>query len=430
MVPKKSLILAGAALAMLGASAGAQSQSTKLFKRAGGGSVKQATLDLGTGTYTRGPAVHQRGGFTVADFQNLDAFDGSGFGWVTVDTGGGTCRWFSNAAKGAAANQSTNASDLMSDVVFFYCSNALDVASGGAGGSVTLGFYEGYTVFGGAPTTTAALVALTGMPANTSQGSWFSAGAGCYGLRVIFPTLVAFADNAFMGYSWDFTDTGTDGTLANTYPFMSCVVSCSGMSIFNGSSGGVGGNSLGLGEDGQGMMDVWDQFCVAPTVTHTFTFGTSGAPFSPSTYAPSTMRIQEAGDLAATNVNYNASITPNTDLISANKATLGGTWSVTLSRIPASVAGTYTLNLKRNKHPNANGGPGGSPPFGRVLTAGLPVTTLTGAHNGTSGNIAVAVPAQMAYCGFHFTVQARSTGGGGAAGVRLSSAIDSTIGTF
>src|SRR6185295_9514665 len=159
----------------------------------------EAQLDLGTGVYTRGPSVRNRGGSTVADFQNLDAFDGSGFGWLSVDTGAGSCRWFSAAAKGNGVNQSTNASDLMTDAVFFYCSNALDTNSGGAGGSVTLGFYEGYTVFGGAATTAAAVVALTGMPANTAQGSFFSAGAGCFGLRVIFPTLVAFADGVFMG---------------------------------------------------------------------------------------------------------------------------------------------------------------------------------------------------------------------------------------
>jgi hypothetical protein len=432
MVPKKSLILAGAALAVLGASAGAQSQKTKLFKRAGG-SVKQATLDLGTGTYTRGPSVNQRGGFTVADFQNLDAFDGSGFGWLSVDTGGGSCRWFSNAAKGAAANQSTNASDLMTDLVFFYCSNALDVASGGAGGSVTLGFYEGYTVFGGAPTTAAAVVALTGMPANTSQGSFFTAGAGCYGLRVIFPTLVAFADNVFMGYGWQYDDTGTDGTLGNTYPFISCVVSCSGMNIQNGSAGGVGGNPLGLGEDGQGMLDVIDQFCTVPVAQATFTFGTVGAPFAPTTRTSVNMQVQEAGDLATTNVNYNASATPNTDLLSATKATIGTTWTATFSRIPATGAGNFRVTVKTNKHPLANGGAATPPTTGRVLTAGTFLATVPAAgfaaHNGTTGSTSTGVPLDFAFCGLHFAAQARATTGP-IGTPRLSSGVEGTIGTF
>src|SRR5262245_17962981 len=150
-------------------SAAGQTQRSKLFRRMPG-AVREARLDLATGTYLRGPLAHERGGTTIADFSNLDAFDSSGFGLLGVDTGAGSCRWFCNAAKGRAAHQSQNQSDLMTDVLFFYCSNELDVNSGGAGGSITLGFYEGYTVFGGAPTTTAALVSLTGMPANTSDG--------------------------------------------------------------------------------------------------------------------------------------------------------------------------------------------------------------------------------------------------------------------
>jgi hypothetical protein len=430
MVPKKSLILAGAALAVLGATTGAQSQKQKLFKRAGG-SVRQATLDLGTGTYTRGPVANNRGGTTVADFQNLDAFDGSGFGWLSVDTGAGSCRWFSAAAKGNGVNQSTNASDLMTDAVFFYCSNALDTNSGGAGGSVTLGFYEGYTVFGGAATTAAAVVALTGMPANTAQGSFFSAGAGCFGLRVIFPTLVAFADGVFMGYSWQYDDQGTDGTLGNTYPFISCVVSCSGLNIAaKGTAGGVGNpGGLGLGEDGQAGLDVFDQFCTAPAVSATFTFGTSATPFAPTTRVSLNMQVQEAGDLATTNVNYNAAATPNTDLISTTKATIGTTWTINYSRIPATAAGSITLTIRRNKHPLGNGGPGGNPPFGRVLIAGSLLTTLAGSHNGTTGTIAVGVPLDFAYCGLHLAAQARGTGGG-IANIRLSSAVEGTIGTF
>lgn len=426
MVPKKSLILAGAALAVLGATAGAQSQKTKLFKRAGA-SVRQATLDLGTGTYTRGPAVHNRGGTTVADFQNLDAFDGSGFGWLSVDTGAGSCRWFSSASKGAAANQSTNASDLMTDIVFFYCSNALDVNSGGAGGSVTLGFYEGYTVFGGAPTTAAAVVALTGMPANTSNGSFFSAGAGCFGLRVIFPTMVAFADNAFMGYSWKYDDVGTDGTLGNTYPFISCVVSCSGINIASkGTAGGQGfAGDLGLGEDGQGMLDVFDQFCTAPAVSATFTFGTTAPPFAPTTRVSVNMQVQEAGDFATTNSNYNATNTPNADTLSSSKAILGSTWTATLTRAVPSGAGSLLITVKTNRSlPN---GSNPTPPVtGRVLVAGTTLSSITGAHNGTTGSVSAQIPLVFAFCGFHFAAQCRTSGGG----FKLSSGVDGTIGTF
>ncbi|NOT31180.1 MAG: carboxypeptidase regulatory-like domain-containing protein [Planctomycetes bacterium] len=133
--------------------------------------------------------------------------------------------------------------------------------------------------------------------------------------------------------------------------------------------------------------------------------------------------------VAATNVNYNASISPNTDLLSATKAILGAPWTATLSRIPATAAGTITLTLKRAKHPNPNGGVAGSPPFGRVLIAGPLLATLTGAHNGSTGSVSVGVPLTIGYCGLHFTAQARSTGGS-VANIRLSSAVDTTIGTF
>src|SRR5262245_59896167 len=117
----KSLALFGFALAVLVHTAGAQVHKTKVLRRAPAPRTS-VTLDLATGVYTRGPVVHDRAGSTIADFQNLDAFDGSGFGWLSVDTGGGSCRWFSSAAKGRAAHQSQNASDLMTSVEFAYCS--------------------------------------------------------------------------------------------------------------------------------------------------------------------------------------------------------------------------------------------------------------------------------------------------------------------
>ena len=51
--------------------------------------LRSATLDHGTGTITRGPSSRDRGGDTIAVFQNLDV---SGF--VGVDTGAAGCKWF------------------------------------------------------------------------------------------------------------------------------------------------------------------------------------------------------------------------------------------------------------------------------------------------------------------------------------------------
>lgn len=430
MVPKKSLILAGAAL-VLGATAGAQSVQHKknaFYKRAPS-PARQASLDLSTGVYTRGPIANNRGGTTVADFVNSDVFNGAtpAIGWVTTDTGAGNCSWFHMAAKGTGVNQSSNASDLMANVFFYYCSNALDVSSGGLGGSITLGFYEGYTVFGGAPTTTAAVVALTGMPANTSQGSWFSAGANCYGLTVNFNPLLPFADGSFVGYSWNYTDVGTDGVLGNTYPFLACVVSCSALSAFSSPTFGGAGTATGIGEDGQGMVDAWDQVC--PVGPHSgglnsFSFGTSG-PVGFGTRSSTNMAIREAGDLATTNVNYNAVTSPNADTLTATNATLGTRWTLTMTRAVPSASGLMTINVRRNK-----GGPNGlapTPPVtGRVLVAGPFLTSLPGSHNGTTGVVGQDVPLDISFCGVHFAAQARVAGGG----IKLSSAVEGTTGTF
>ena len=144
----KPLILAGAALALLGASSSAQSQTGKVFARYNK-PLKSASLDLATGTITRGPSVQNKVGTTTIDFANIDLG-----GFVGVDTGSGFCEWFDAGTKGFAGNTS----DLMNDIVFAYCSALLSAASGGPGGSVTLGFYEGYTTGNTTATSASALI--------------------------------------------------------------------------------------------------------------------------------------------------------------------------------------------------------------------------------------------------------------------------------
>lgn len=423
MVLEKRLIIVGLTL-ILGANAGAQTvhrKSSALYMRAP--SVpRQISLDLATGVYTRGPSTHDRGGTTVADFINDDLIGpGGGPGWIGTDTGGGACSWFCMAAKGTGLHQSSNASDLMSSILFYYCSSALDTRSGGLGGSITLGFYEGYTVFGGAPTTTAAVVALTGMPASSAAGPF---SAGCYGLIVNFNPLLPFSDGSFIGYSWNFTDAGVGGFGA-TNPFLACVVSCQGLSIFTNPTFGGAGTATGLGEDGQGMVDIIDQLCaVGPSAgsVNSFSFGT-GVGFG--THTSIAMTITEAADLATTNVSYNAVTTPNADTLTGTNAALGTRWTLTLTRAVPSVAGLMTVNVRRNK-----GGPNGlnpTPPVtGRVLIAGPFLASLPGAHNGISGEVGQDIPLDIAFCGVHFAAQARVSGGG----IKLSSGVEGTVGTF
>ena len=58
---------------------------------------------------------------------------------------------------------------------------------------MSLGFYEGYPLFGGAATTGVATFTLTGLPGNSASSSFFG-GFTCYVLRVQFGQLVCFAD--------------------------------------------------------------------------------------------------------------------------------------------------------------------------------------------------------------------------------------------
>jgi hypothetical protein len=399
------LILAVAGVVLLGVSSAQNASNGKVFARLNS-PLKSASIDLATGTITRGPRTVDRGGTTIADFQNLD-FNG----FTGVDTGGGACKWFCAALKGSGSNQSSNASDLMHSIVFAYCSAAKDVNSGGPGGTATLGFYEGYTLGGGAPTTAVAVFTLTGLPANTGSTSFLQTNA-CFLLTVNFGTLIAFRDSGpgshvGIGYSWRFDDLGTDGTLAATFPFMVCVTSCSG------SVGQV---------DGQGMTDFMDQYCPPGAATpNTFTFGTTSGP----TITSMSMQIQEAADRVTTNVNYNATLTPNADTLTASLAVIGTTWTATLVKAVPSAAAGFTVRVRTNKSlPN---GTNPTPPTtGRVLIAGPLLAQLAGTHDGTSGSVGVAIPLQLGFCGLHFAAQATTLGGG----VKLSSAVEGTTGTF
>ena len=294
MVPKKSLILAGAALALFGASANAQSQASgKVFSRYNK-PLKSVSLDLKTGSITHQPAVRNRAASTTVDFNNNDLG-----GFVGVDTGNGFCEWFDAAVKGFAGN----GSDLMNNIVFAYCSAMLAPGSGGPGGSVKLGFYEGYTWFGGAPTTTVAAFTLNGLPANTGSSSFFG-GFRCFFIQVTFTNMVAFADGP-IGYSWKFLDVGTSGVLGGTWPFLSCVVSCSGAVTQ---------------VDAQGMTDILDEYCPPGNRLATFTFGTTSG-----SWTSMSMDVREVTDFAATQVAYNATISPNGDTLATveGKAVVG-----------------------------------------------------------------------------------------------------------
>jgi hypothetical protein len=405
MVPKKSLILAGAALALFGASTSAQSQSGKVFARYNK-PLKSVSLDLATGTITRGPAINNKGATTTVDFNNNDLG-----GFVGVDTGNCFCEWFDSGNKGFAGNNS----DLMNNIVFAYCSAMASVGSGGPGGSVKLGFYEGYTLGGGAATTAVAVFTLTGLPGNSASSSFFG-GFNCYFINVTFGSLVAFADGP-MGWSWKFVDVGASGLLGGTWPFLSCTVSCSAT----------------VGQvDGQGMTDLVDEYCPPGFLRATFTFGTGSGSFTSMS-----MDVREVTDLAATSATY-GSAPPfsgdNKDVLTAGPAVVGGSYAPVVT-IPGAgaghghgVGGSVNLKVKTTvfNGPTITSSLGGRRT--EILTSGSLLATVTGPHNGTVSSLAAQpVPLSFAFVCFHHAAQATVLGGGFA---DLSLGQEGTTGTF
>jgi hypothetical protein len=236
---------------------------------------------------------------------------------------------------------------------------------------------------------------------------------------VNFGTLVAYRDSglgshAGIGYSWTFDDLGTDGTWAATFPFFACTTSCSGV---------VGGT------DGQGMTDFIDQYCPpGAAAPFTFTFGTTNPAWSPQTWTGMSMQIQEAADRTTTNVNYNATNTPNPDTLTASNATIGTTWTASWVSGQGVIApGALTVRVKTNKSLPNGSVPSGAGVTGRVLISGLLLSTLAGGHNGSTGSVGVAIPLQLGFCGIHFAAQATAPRPPGT--IDLSSGVEGTTGT-
>jgi hypothetical protein len=396
MLLRTFLLLATTTLA-LSTTSGAQSRSGKVFARYDK-PLESVSLDLATGTVTRGAAVRDRTITTVVDFFNNDLA-----GFVGIDTGNGFCEWFDAGVKGFNGV----ASDCMSNIVFAYCTSMLTPGSGGPGGSVKLGFYEGYLVGGGAPTTMVAVFTVSGLPGNSASSS-FVGGFSCYFAEVQFGSLIGFSDGP-IGYSWGFLGVGATGVLAGTWPFLACVVSCSGA----------------IGQvDGQGMTDALDQYCPPGTLRSTFTFGTTSGSFTSFS-----MEIREA--IATPSITaYNATTTPNPDTLIAGTPVLGSSWSGLVTRPSGASMTAAVVNVRTARIPLANGVQGPAPlPLGaggRILISGPRLTYLFGAHDGMVGSVGSVVPASFDLVCLHFAAQATVVGGG----VRLSSAVEGTTGTF
>jgi hypothetical protein len=301
---KKSLFFAGAALLCFGTAAAAQ-QDGPMFRRVTQ-PLKSASLDLETGTITRGPALSNKGLPSFTTCSSMNNLDHSGF--VGVDSGPGTangpCEWIDAAVKNSGK------SSYMTSFAFAYCSAAQDPSSGGIGGKARIGFRTGYvkgSVNAGGPTgTQAALFNLSGLPAWTGCSSFFG-GFACYLINITFGTVPVCLPDGPVGWSYQFRDLGTDGVLAKTFPFLGCVQSCTGS-----------------GPDGLGMTDCIDQYCPAGNLLSTFTFGTSAGG---GYFTSLSMDIREAQAIASQTVVCN---TTNPSILTATNGIMGNLWKVTL----------------------------------------------------------------------------------------------------
>lgn len=316
MVPKRSLLVASAALLCLGTVASAQSKHTQKIRRVTKPLI-QADLDLSTGKYTIGSQVNKKGAATFNTGRTLSNVDFSGF--VGIDSV--QCEWIDETDKGSTPNTGGR-SEIMTSFLFAYCSSARATNSGGVGGSATISFLEGYSTSSGARPSFGSRTAvynLSGLPANTADSSFFG-GFNCFFIRVrtatpnttpafIFDGGQALADGV-VGWGWDFRDISISPPLSHTFPFLACVQSCSG-----------------VGPDGQAMTDGVDQYCGAYpqnppfNLFASFTFGTT------TTFTSHSMEIREANKILAANTIYNpngpAGTNPVTLVQAVGSPTLG-----------------------------------------------------------------------------------------------------------
>lgn len=354
MVPKKSLFLAGAALLTLGVAAGAQQGGSPMFKRINK-PMKSVSLNLETGTLTRGPAVKNKGAVVSTTCASLFNNDFSGFVGVDSGIGGanGPCEWIQASNKGNAPATNGGKSGFLTGFAFAYCSAALDPASGGVGGSTIIGFRTGYAkgtaANAGGPTgVDQGTFLLSGLPANTNCSSFFG-GASCYLIGVTLGTTPVCLPDGPIGYSWRFTDLGTDGVLAKTFPFLACVNSCSG-----------------VGPDTQGMTDCVDQYCPAGTITASFSFSTA-IPY----FTSLSMELDELVAVTGTSTSFNGAGS-NFRVLSNTSAGFGG------NTVNHAVLGKgYRLNLNCAAAPVPASGVG----IIRVSFAGalgVPINTVWG----------------------------------------------------
>ena len=371
--------------------------------------LRPARYDLATGTITQGTRARHRslGGYTTASTLNNN--DLSGF--VGADSGlgtpGGPCEWIDAADKGVGSTG--GASGLMTGFSFAYCSAARSVLSGGPGGRARIGFRAGYLAGpipnGAGPSgTVAGTFNLSGLPANTGSSSFFGK-ISCYLISIDLGTQPVVLRDGPIGWSWQFRDLGTDGVLAATFPFLSCVQSCSG----NPAGGGP-------------MADQLDRYCPPGNYLSTFSFGTS-APGS-AYFTSVSMDIREAESIAPKNVTFNGSGVNPLILSPVSGPVLGQPWTLVLDCNGAdpSMLALWRLSYLSQPTPIPSA-------WGEILVAlSGPGQNYVSPHGGTVAVLGGgSLPLDMSFYGVCWNVQGFC---GDTPTGYLSNAVAQTVGFF
>jgi len=422
MVPKKSLFFAGATLLCM-SSAFAQSAQSKKIARVSNKVMHTASLDLSTGVITRGPNVQQKAAGPTATAVSVNNLDFGGF--IGIDSGlgsaNGPCEWISSVVKDGT-NNSGGQSTYMTSYLFAYCSIAKDVNSGGPGATATMIFWDGFQ--NGTGLTAGSLgtglfgFTVTGLPGNTGLTSFTTNGfqncvaflfnigvTGALGTNV--PVVVP--DSSTIAVSFRFDDLASDGTLAATATFLSCVASCSG-----------------VGLDSDGMVDLIDNYCAGTFLT-SFSFFTAGFGFS---FSSVSFSIRELCPIdASDNAIANNGAGGNTPVLAAPMGpALGSPFSMQTSNLDNTGLNILIISAV----PTAGLVLGGS--LGELLinsAAKITPNTFGSATAGGVSNYALAggFPLPLNLNFFGFSIHAQSVGLGVVTGTVLSNRLDMVVGS-
>jgi hypothetical protein len=238
------------------------------------------------------------------------------------------------------------------------------------------------------------------MPANTGSSSYAavqsgSGGGECYLFEVDLATCIPFADGP-IGYSWRFADLGTTNVLAGTFPFLSCVQSCSSS-----------------GPDRQGMVDLLDKYSPPGTFLTTFTFDTSAFDSSGNYFTSISMEISELVDVESVATTWNSQGV-NTDVLSSGAIVIGRSWETAIALAHGhGAAGPTSIRVRVS----SINGPNLTSPTGHpyeLLIAGPLGLSWTDVHDGATADHEpdFPVPNDPALVGLPWAAQGTVVGGG------------------